>query len=666
MPTETERALKSQDEEIRRAALQKLGNLPLPAIRELLFSAMGDESWRVRKEAVDIFVSATPDAQSITLLLELLRNEENAGLRNSSAEAVCRIGSRAVPQLAALAGDADADVRKIVLDALGCIGAPECIPLLRSALHDRDVNVAAAAAEHLGMLADESCVPDLIDAIIRNDSVHFRFNALAALGRMTSHVSIPQEIIALAEEEILRKGVYDCLGSVGDEAASRILLDAFASPRKSCRRAAVNAWYRIFLRSSATARNDMENHARSRSGAVLVRALTDLYSADDSAGNEAVIAILGVLGDTSAIPLLLEAFADERISGVALTSLKRFGVAGMHELAALYPQAEEQGKSAICTIFGASGFVKENDLIIEAIQDSSPMVRRAAVASAAVLGITRALPAMAGLLDDPSQDVRNAVINALQLFASNDCSAVRQVVRQMADSDFGEQRCKSAMLLATLQDGERLSLLAKDEDAKVREAAVAAIGKKRIAVDPVVVRLALIDEDPDVRIAAVETVALLQDASASDTLKKIINDEDVWVRCAVLRAMAVVDPAALLPLIRERIAHADGLLMITCLELLETEGSREALELVEGALKSQEADVVDLAVSILARQGGEWVTQNAERFLRHPAATARLAWLRVLSTLPDCQARALISAVLERETDEQVRSRAGQLLETMT
>jgi hypothetical protein len=273
---------------------------------------------------------------------------------------------------------------------------------------------------------------------------------------------------------------------------------------------------------------------------------------------------------------------------------------------------------------------------------------------------------MVSLLDDPDRDVRNVVFKALQLFALNGSETVRLVVRQMADSDSSEQRCKSAILLAMLEDSERLTLLTKDEDAKVRESAITAIGKKKTVVDPVVVHMALLDEDPDVRIAAVETLAILQDASAADALQKALGDEDIWVKCAVLRAIAVVNPAALLHSLDGSMKNADGMLMVTCLELLEADGSREALEMVERALNSHDLDVVSLAVSILARQGGEWVTQNAERLLQHPAAATRLAWFRVLSSLPACQARPLLARALERESDERVRSVAEQLLEALT
>ena len=68
-------AVRSLDEETRRGALQSLRGRPLQETRELLFAAMGDESCRVRKEAVDVFVNADPDEGAIEALLELLRNQ---------------------------------------------------------------------------------------------------------------------------------------------------------------------------------------------------------------------------------------------------------------------------------------------------------------------------------------------------------------------------------------------------------------------------------------------------------------------------------------------------------------------------------------------------------------------------------------------------------------
>src|SRR6185369_13885202 len=76
----------------------------------LMFELLGDKDWRVRKTIVDGFVR---DARSeiINGLLDSLADAENAGKRNSSTEALVRIGEAAiVPIVSRLRGPGETDV----------------------------------------------------------------------------------------------------------------------------------------------------------------------------------------------------------------------------------------------------------------------------------------------------------------------------------------------------------------------------------------------------------------------------------------------------------------------------------------------------------------------------------------------------------------------------
>ena len=57
--------LHSLDEEARRQAVVGLAAYPLSEIAEHLFRAMGDASWRVRKEAVEIISAGSPGAEIV-------------------------------------------------------------------------------------------------------------------------------------------------------------------------------------------------------------------------------------------------------------------------------------------------------------------------------------------------------------------------------------------------------------------------------------------------------------------------------------------------------------------------------------------------------------------------------------------------------------------------
>ena len=63
---EIENSLLSEDEEIRRSALKSLKGVSLNDSLAIVITAIGDASWRVRKEAVEIFICSAPDEASKT------------------------------------------------------------------------------------------------------------------------------------------------------------------------------------------------------------------------------------------------------------------------------------------------------------------------------------------------------------------------------------------------------------------------------------------------------------------------------------------------------------------------------------------------------------------------------------------------------------------------
>lgn len=655
-------ALQSQDEEVRRRAIQDLKGMPLSITSPVLFSSMGDESWRVRKEAVEVFVSSAPGEALIEGLLELLRNEDNAGLRNSAAEAVTRLGEPATAPLIRLVNDADADVRKFVVDVMGSISTPCFIPSLLAALYDADVNVAAAAAEHLGNFGDARVVQKLIRAIVLNTSDLFRFSALAAIGKLAVPAPVPEEIKQLASQDLLRKAVYECLGSIADDSAVHLLLEGLSVRQKSSRNAAVLALYRVLSRSTPESRQAIESALQLFRGGDLVPVLMNSFEPGDSALAEALVVILDIIGDKRSVDLFLLAFANERLSRVAVRALKHLGPDGIDILISRYASAGEESRSAICTLIGECAYRNGSLIIRDALRDPVPVVRKAAVAAAGKLGLTDCIPGIVDLLDDADQDVRNGVVACLQALALLNRSAIQSVACQIADSDQSELRRNAAILFAALGDGERLTLLVKDEDALVREAAVASIGKLHITAAAGALLIALVDENPDVRIAAAEALGEVGNVSVVTALNHALNDEDTWVQCAALRSLARISPDATFQAIQSVFPRATGLLMITCLELLDQLDNELCLDLVEQTLENSDTDVVALALSILARRDVNRISSHAERLLAHNNWSVRVSCARAVALMPRSLAIELLSRALEREEIEHVRNQVQNLL----
>ncbi|KAB0669612.1 HEAT repeat domain-containing protein [Oryzomonas sagensis] len=657
-------ALKSADEELRRAVIDSLRGRNLEDVGEFVFTAMGDGSWRVRKEAVNVFVAAEPSGHFIAELLELLRDEGNAGLRNSAAEAIVLLGARAALQLKTLAADPDAGVRKFVVDVMGGIGDVEFIPVLLAALYDSDVNVSAAAAEHLGTIGDAGVVPELLAAIAANENAFFRFSVLSALGKLGTPGPVPEEIKKLVGQDIFSKVLYDCLGSIGDHTAAPILLEGFLSSQKSARCAAVKAFNRILLRSGAMERQRLQGAVRRLSGGEVVPAFMELLEVEghDTALAEAVTNLLGVIGDPRAAVPLLAAYLTERLSSLALNALSALGPAGMDTLREIYPNADEKVCGAICTLFGELGYPGGDDLIRSALRSPSPLVRRSAVQAAGRRGLSDCIPEIIGLLEEADDGFCGAIISCLQLLAQKDSNPVRAVARQLADSEQPQRRRDAASLFAALRDGDYLSRLVKDEDPSVRQTSAAAIGKLHIPSLQGVLQIALVDETPEVRMVAAEALGESGNAAALEPLRLALRDDDSRVQCAALKSMTRLEPAAILDVIEPLLPAAGGLLMITCLEVLESLGDAAALDLVETVLDNRDEELVILAFNILARHDKDRILRNAERLFAHHHAGIRYDTAVTLAGLAGQRPRAVLKNALRNEGNNLVRDLMKRLL----
>jgi len=594
-------ALQSADEEIRRSALYLLRDIPGPDAQAIIFTAMGDESWRVRKEAVERYVHLKPELNSVEQLLSLLRNDENAGLRNSAAEAVIRLGSASAPLLMKMVQDQDPDVRKFVIDVMGAIGDQVFVSALLQALTDPEVNVASAAAEQLGVLGDPGAAEQLMRTILARDEVLFRFSALGALGLLAKPAPVPEALVKLAEQDIFRKAVFECLGTISDESSLNLLLNGFSCRQKNSRAAAVKALYKIYGRSSAEAQTKIRKALGLLKETGIIPGLLELFNSRDAALTEALLWISVMIRDARFIPLLIEAHADERSANASLSALKIFGCEALHEIISSYSTLDESGRSGLCILIAECGYSGFDDVIRDALHDPSAQVRKAAALAVGKLGLITLIPDLIPLVDDHETGVYAAAVSGLQLLVTFDRTAVLAEVSHFCSSKMVHHRKAAALLLASLGEPDRLLLLIKDEDPQVRKAAVTAIGESPAEIPASTLVLALADEDPDVRIAVADVLGNSRDKTVLNALENALNDDDSWVQAAVLKAIARIEPVRAWLIINKIHTAAEGLLLITILQILEEIGGPEAEEIIRHAIHSGDQDIARQAVRSLER-----------------------------------------------------------------
>ena len=659
---EISRQLREPDEEARRLAVVNLARLPLDHARELLFLAMGDQSWRVRKDAVAVLLAAQPLGRTaVEGVIELLRSADNAGLRSSAVELLERLGASAVAPLCGHLGDPDHDLRKFVIDILGSIGSRSCLPQLVAALDDTDPNVRVAAAENIGKIGDPAALPQLLQ-VLEGGDLWLKFTVLDALSLIGTPV--PLAVLApLLQESLLRRAVYDCLGALGDADCLPLLLKGVQEQARNAREASAVALMRVRSRlDEEAAPHLVDLPLRALKGTAGVDGLIASLDGSDPGVLEALARIIGIMGEERGVPGLLGVSRQERLRGVCLRAFRGIGAAALPQLLSRFPEAHAPERSFMALVIGELGLEQGADLVLAGLEDDTPQLRSACATALGRLAPAGASQKIARLLDDSAAEVRGAALEALRLLSAREPVELALLCAEFAQSANPERRRDAALLLASLSDGERLSLLAKDEDAMVRTAAIASLARVGLpqAVGQLV--MALVDEEPQVRVAAALALGELGGAEVLEPLLLALNDSDPWVQTASLKGLRALGDARALPGVSTLLAGARGPVLIEGLSTLASLGGAESLAPVREALADPDEEVVQAAIRILAGTGGDWIAEHHASLIAHPHWGVRRCFARAMNEALGEKALPYLKEALAKETDSLVKGEIAGLL----
>lgn len=631
------------------------------AIRPL-FLAMGDQSWRVRKEAVAVLLSAQPlGTEGIERLIDLLRSADNAGLRNSAVESLERLGASAVDALCGHLGDPDHDLRKFVIDILGSIGSRSCVPLLVAALDDTDPNVRVAAAENLGKIGDSSALPYLLK-VLEGGDLWLKFTVLDALALIGTPVPL-EALRPLLQESLLKRAIYDCLGAVGDAGCLPLLLSGVQEPVRNAREAAAVALMRVRSRLDADdAPGLVDIPLKNLKGTAGAEGLIASLDGNDQGVLDAMARIVGTIGDERGVPGLVAVSRLERLRGSCLQAFRGIGAAALPQLVSLFPSAHGSERAFIALLIGEIGLAGGVGLLLEGLNDDAPQLRAACATALGKLAPAGASRDIERLLDDASPEVRDAALEALGRLGAQDPAELARLCAELAQSARPERRRDAALLLPSLSDSERLFLLVKDEDASVRTAAVASLARVGLpqAVGHLV--MALVDEESQVRIAAALALGELGGAEVLEPLLLALNDSDPWVQTAALKGLTALGDAAALPGVTALLAGARGPVLIAGLTTLAAVGGAGSLAPVRAALGDGDEEVVQAAIGILAGTDSDWITEYRDALIGHPHWGVRRSFARAMAEALGVQALPYLKDALAKETDPLVKGEIAGLL----
>ena len=182
--------LSSSDEEERRRSMEGLKGDLSESDLEWLEQPLSDESWRVRKEAIEGLAGLPPTPGLVAVMIPMMDPSRELTLRNSIVEVLEGMGREVTPFLTHHLHVDQPDTRKFLVDILGNIADVSTIPGLVKLLGDGEDNVRAAAAEALAFIGDPSVSGALMDAIPNSDEWVI-FSILGALDKLHCVEALP-------------------------------------------------------------------------------------------------------------------------------------------------------------------------------------------------------------------------------------------------------------------------------------------------------------------------------------------------------------------------------------------------------------------------------------------------------------------------------------------
>lgn len=659
--------LASSEEEARRGAVTRLAGYPFDEAKALLYLAMGDESWRVRKEALDVLLGYELNERVQEELIGMLRESDNAGLRNSACEALERLGDKCLTVVSSHAEDLDPDVRKFIVDVLGNIGNPASVPILVSLLDDSDSNVSIAAAENLGKIGDERAVGDLLKALDKND-IQRCYTVLEALGKIGRPVPLDL-VIPLSEEPLLKKPVIDCIGAVGDVKAVPLLIDGFRGNARHLRTAAANALMKIRgALPEDRAEELVESHLRQMAGTPFIDELISSLRGGERNLSESIVEILGIIGDNRAALTLLEGCRIDRLRTSCIEAFRQIGLPAVTTLIDHYASVDEEHRCYIIYICGELRVAESTGLIRGSMHEPSHVLRRIAASAAGSIGDASLVPDLAILSEDPELDVRTAAVEALARMARNPDSLplVKEIAARFASDADAERRRNSAILCSALGDTDKLALLIKDENANVRKAAVYSMAELKSAASVNHLIMALVDEEPEVRMSAAGALGALGGDQAVRALIVAIHDDNQWVKCAALRSLGMLRVADAESAISELAENEEGLVLISAVKALSEINVEKARHMAVALLGHADKEVVKASLEILLHDDGSWIEDACERLVSHESWDIRNLFIRVLADHRGRMALPILRDALRNETDDLVRKQISDIMDDLS
>lgn len=574
--------LASADEATRLKAAEALAEQDLIDSALPLVGALGDESWRVRRLAVDGLARHGGEVAVKSLLRALRDEHHNLSILNSALQVLALSGVDAVAPLIDCLNEPDVDLRIYAAHALGEQHDARAIPALVHALEDPDVNVRYHTIEALGNLRATDVVDSLL-GVIESGDFYLAFPALDALTKIGDSRIAPR-LVSLLEDEMLRVPAAEALGQLGDEetvAPLVALLNKPGAPAQVIAQSLAALYDRhekLYQEGSYIA-----DLVRSSAGPVAAQNLLDTLDQTNDDGLRGLALVLGWMEGEDVERALTSLLGKATVRKEVVEALVRYGSRVTKLLIEQLGSEDLDTRQAAVIALGRIGDPGAALPLVRVLTTDDELVIAAAGALAKI-GDRRAFEALIGLIGHPNAAVRQAVIAAINSIGHPEMAA-------------------------------RAVTLLNDPDPHVRESAVKIAGYFGYdeCVDLLVERCR--DDDEGVRRAAIEHISYLEDDRAISILADALEHGTTRVRASAAQAFAQVDAPRALTYLLTALTDPDQWVRYFAARAIARHGYTESMTALDQLAETDPADQVRIAaIESLARIGGARAVAILARF----------------------------------------------------
>ncbi|HEC97366.1 MAG TPA: hypothetical protein ENI58_04320 [Nitrospirae bacterium] len=641
---------KTKNKEIESRRQKILSMKKRPEGLNYILDSFRDESWRIRKTALNVLLEDFSPDSYIKELIGLLYVEDNAGARNTAIEALISLGKKAVPQLIAAFESDNHDVRKFIIDVLGFIGGQEVLPLLLRAIKDEDVNVRASAVESLGGLKEPSVINSLVE-IIETGEVWTAYPAVDALGRIGDGTAIPY-LLKVLKNSLLTEPALKALSEFSEPETLKEIIPFLHDRRRSIVEEALRTIEKFYQAGTS------EEFISEQLHNILGDDAFDIFLRHINHKNRDVkgpaIVLLGLLCDHRAIKPLLELSEDEFFRDAVKRSLVFIGKRNPDYLIPGVKTEIPERNRLIVEVISELQNPAFYDILLWLLPDHDGHVVAHAARGLGWIGDRRAVEEIFPLLIHPYPDVQEAAVAALTELKN--FLSITELIDKLSSPNV-LLRKNTALILGNIHAVESIEALGfalKDESEEVRKAAVKAISMMGTDHANRYLRSALTDESAEIRAIATENFSLPGDMDALDSIIVMTQDPDEGVRASAARALSGYNDELSLKTLIGLLKDSNGFVVTQAIESISLFSDRkEARESLIKLLLSDDSEIRRTA--ILSMSAFPDVEEEVEPHLFSEDWATRLAAVQVLSKTGTQKSKICLEGMYDIEDDPTVR-----------